>query len=832
MSGTTLSLGVLIDGAVGATFGSAVNKINSEVKKMGSDFANLTKQQKALQGFEKNKTGAQDALTALNLQKQELALLKQKNEVIRKSRADWLNADKAARTRFKNSLSDIKEKEKAVAELEVKYQKQERKANVGKAMAGLRNTPITKPANALFEFVATSAAYNLEMSRIGNKANMTREQSGNLGADLLNEAIKIGIPVQTLQEGLGEMVAGGIDPHEAMKAVAPMGSLIKAYNIDAKGIGATNNALINNMGYTTDKLGKAWDILASSSSQGKVKLEDMAQHLPSIGATMSGFNMGGDDATASAGAWLQIAERGAGDPAQAANNFHSFLQKVTSDNAEKNANEMGFSLRETIAQAQAAGEDPIIEAIKKIKDVTGGDQTKLGQLFADPQVQAFLRKATQEKDFNDALTIKNTSLSADGQVDKDAKNVEQGTAAKIQAAGAAWNNFKIAMGNGISPVANTLLDAFTWAINGVTGLINSDLGARFVATLAGIGVGFSALVTVFKVKAIVDFGLKILGLKDKLSTTKSGGETFRKLIGGLSKVFRVVGRVVMFLGRALLMNPIGIAVAAIAGAAYLIWKNWDKLKPWFTKIWASIKTVFSNAFNTLKTLFLNFTPLGLVIKHWKVLRPYFSKLWSAIKTYAASAWDGIKTVWSNVGEFFSSKIEQIKSFFSNLPSAFAEFGRNIIQGLIDGVTEKWEALKSTFNALTDMTSNFFSKSPDVERGAGNTPSVPKKVGAPSTIFAPKKPSGPLKQAKNTEPAGFLKAAPQQVSIPKVVPGRIANRHVERTNKPSASPNTGNTFHFNISQELGESGDALAQRVVRIIEQKSGARRRSFLGDMA
>lgn len=36
----------------------------------------------------------------------------------------------------------------------------------------------------------------------------------------------------------------------------------------------------------------------------------------------------------------------------------------------------------------------------------------------------------------------------------------------------------------------------------------------------------------------------------------------------------IAGRAVLWIGRALLMNPIGLAITAVAAAAYLIYRNW------------------------------------------------------------------------------------------------------------------------------------------------------------------------------------------------------------------------------------------------------------------
>lgn len=64
----------------------------------------------------------------------------------------------------------------------------------------------------------------------------------------------------------------------------------------------------------------------------------------------------GDEGTASMGAFLQIAKRAADE---AANNYQNSLQKLSSGTTEKNTQDMGFSIRDTITNAQKQGKNPI-----------------------------------------------------------------------------------------------------------------------------------------------------------------------------------------------------------------------------------------------------------------------------------------------------------------------------------------------------------------------------------------------------------------------------------------------------------------------------------------
>ena len=64
-------------------------------------------------------------------------------------------------------------------------------------------------------------------------------------------------------------------------------------------------------------------------------------------------------------------------------------------------------------------------------------------------------------------------------------------------------------------------------------------------------------------------------------------------LAGTVIAFKALGTIIAFVGKAFLFNPIGIAVAAIAGAAYLIYSNWDFLKEWFSGFFDGLAKQFA-----------------------------------------------------------------------------------------------------------------------------------------------------------------------------------------------------------------------------------------------
>ncbi|PZQ45156.1 MAG: hypothetical protein DI551_08185, partial [Micavibrio aeruginosavorus] len=94
-------------------------------------------------------------------------------------------------------------------------------------------------------------------------------------------------------------------------------------------------------------------------------------------------------------------------------------------------------------------------------------------------------------------------------------------------------------------------------------------------------------------------------------------------IGSLVYAFGVIGpaflTVLGFIkafSLGLLTTPIGwfvLGIAAIAGGAYLIIKNWDRLTGFFENLWAGIKDIFEKNIKPLLTMMNPFTAMGRVV---------------------------------------------------------------------------------------------------------------------------------------------------------------------------------------------------------------------------
>lgn len=208
--------------------------------------------------------------------------------------------------------------------------------------------------------------------------------------------------------------------------------------------------------------------------------------------------------------------------------------------------------------------------------------------------------------------------------------------------------------------------------SGLAGLVNmvGGLGTVFAA--------FGALLLAGPIVSLLTLGGAIgrlgLLLLPVLTTALTA------LVGSLGALFTAVraGQVVM-LGMSLTMAqlalvalPVVAIAAALAGVAYLIYRNWGAVAPFLAGVWESIKSVATVAWNVLRFLF-SWSPLGIVVNNWGALTSWMSAFWGGLTGVVSAGlalvdglltnwgvYDTIRAVWDPVVSFLSGVWERIQ----------------------------------------------------------------------------------------------------------------------------------------------------------------------------
>lgn len=115
-------------------------------------------------------------------------------------------------------------------------------------------------------------------------------------------------------------------------------------------------------------------------------------------------------------------------------------------------------------------------------------------------------------------------------------------------------------------------------------------------------------------------------------------------------------------------------------------KVWSTVTGWFSNLWGGIKAGAGKAWEGIKNT-INKAREG-VQKAWGSVKGWFSNLWGNVKSGISNAWGGIKDWFSNLQpvEWMRGAWENVGTFFENLGPRFYEWGKNLLQGLWNGIT--------------------------------------------------------------------------------------------------------------------------------------------------
>ncbi|MBX5565608.1 phage tail tape measure protein [Pseudomonas aeruginosa] len=346
-------------------------------------------------------------------------------------------------------------------------------------------------------------------------------------------------------------------------------------------------------------------------------------------------------------------------------------KRFTKANAALAEMKAGFNLDFTNGKGEFGGLDNLFAQLEKLKKLTSVQRTSvMKELFGDDSETLQVVNTLMNKGL---AGYQEVADKMQAQADLQTRVKEQlGTLANtIEAAQGSWSNAMAEIGATVAPELKDLINDLGNVAVRVKDWVkaNPGLTAAIFKTAAGlallltVGGGITVmLASMLGPFALARYALTLFGLK---------GAGLGSVLFNLGKVaLPLVWKGILLIGRALLMNPIGLAVTAIAGGAYLIYKNWEPIKAFFLGLWEEIKAGFNGGFAGIAKLILDFSPLGL-----------FYRAFAGVMSY----------------------------FGVDMPAKFSDFGGMLLDGLVNGIKNKLGAVKDAISSVGDSTVGWFKE---------------------------------------------------------------------------------------------------------------------------
>lgn len=550
--------------------------------------------------------------------------------------------------------------------------------------------------------IPEALALEHQLRELGNVGQLSAKQLADMDTRLGSISRYTNQFRSEITEGLNVLVASGIDPTAALDYMNVIGRTATAAQAEIVDISKTAFSVTDNLKVSVNDLGKTMDMLAQAGKEGRFELKDMSAAFPSLTAGAGMLGMKGVPAVAQLGAALQVSMKGAGSTAEAATNFESFLQAMTSPMTVNRFEELyGFDLPKFLNETIAQSKDPIEEIVVLINKLTGGDVFAVSEIFRNKTDLNFLKPMMQNLD--EYRRIKASSLGADGIMDEDFNHMLETTTEQFKL-------LKINMKELVFPHLHKpieILNKMLTTINkhpvlqkGIFGTIIGTIGVGVVLTTLG-----TACILIGKL--VSGYGTFLKYAKDLTPVLAKSSVKLLEFIGLNTTAHNLTyGRKISQLG-----NPLGLDMSnfsfktglvadirrinnnlktSFAQLPINILKSTIALKDWIVTSIKSFPSNFINGLNAFKKGFLTIpnliktaiisfrafsvtlltNPLGwialaisavafVIYKYWKPISGFFKGLWQGLK----EGFEPLMPLFKRIRTTFEPVLKPIKTVF-------------------------------------------------------------------------------------------------------------------------------------------------------------------------
>lgn len=719
------SVGVIIGGIVGSSFRSAVSGTRRALDSLGDTSRRLQERQNAL-------TRATERYGQLG-----------------SSRMQRLNSDLL---RVSRTMEQIERQQRRLSAVSATSDalKSNRMALYGQ---GAETYGIARTLGApVMASVKQYSSFESQLRDISVTGDLDSRQEQAIGTAIRRASLQVNQLQESLLGGVGQLVADGMNPQQAATFAGMLGKAATATKADMTDLAKMTYAFSDALKITDAKeLEQAFGIAATGAKLGSFELKDMAKALPGMAKAFAARGIYGKDAITQIVASLEVG-KGSGSAEEAVTNMSNWLAAMgRGDTTQKYAKagvDYQGSMQNYVAQGLSQYEASLMIANRFI-DGKGkafvqqwkaagsrGDQEGqqklmesfgLAEVFTDIQTVNHLLSMRQGWDKYQSNKQEMNTPSAMATLDKDAAKQNDTLEGRWRRTQIGFNDSAISIGESLRPALIQLGETFIPIMNSVGKWIAANpqlvsgtiqvIGALLAFKMATIGLklGLNLLISPFvnvwknavllranwlRLSLALGEGGKLRWLVTGFSTVAKGAGTLARVLGGgLVRGLMLAGRAVLFIGRALLMNPIGLIITGVAMAAYLIYRYWGPISAFFKRMWAQVTSAFSSAWSGIKSA-------------WGSVTGWFSGIWGRIKTAFNGGIAGIGKLimnWSPLGLFYKAFAGVMSWFGVDLPKNFTDFGGNLISGLVSGIGNKLSAAKDTIVNFGNSISGWFKE---------------------------------------------------------------------------------------------------------------------------
>ncbi|EFE1807888.1 phage tail tape measure protein [Escherichia coli] len=451
-------------------------------------------------------------------------------------------------------------------------------------------------------FLQPAIGFGKEMSRV--QALTRIDKNSPQFKALREQALKLGSETQftasDAASGQSFLAMAGFTPQAIQAALPGVLNMALAGGVELGETADIGSNILTQFNLTADQMDRVGDTLTAAFTRTNTDLRALGETMKYTGPVAAKLGISLEEAAAMAGMLANNGLRGsdAGTAMRASLSRLASPPKAAADALK----ELGVSVADARGKMRPM-EDVLLDLYKATQKYGQVDQVSFFKDIAGEEAFVGLQTLVAAAGSGELQKLTRELQGARGEADRVAKVMADNLDGDLKNLDSAWEGLRIRISDLVDGPLRSVTQWLTRVLEKITSLAQAHPVLTRQLLIAG-GALLAMTATIGSLSLVIGV------LYGKLATLRLGFDILTRsmnVIRVLPALWGMVTGSVSLLGGAIgaLFSPVSLIVAALAGAAVLIWKYWDPIRAFFAGVFSGIM----ERLNPLRETFERFGPV-------------------------------------------------------------------------------------------------------------------------------------------------------------------------------------------------------------------------------
>ncbi|EFO0219867.1 phage tail tape measure protein [Escherichia coli] len=451
-------------------------------------------------------------------------------------------------------------------------------------------------------FLQPAIGFGKEMSRV--QALTRIDKNSPQFKALREQALKLGSETQftasDVASGQSFLAMAGFTPQAIQAALPGVLNMALAGGVELGETADIGSNILTQFNLTADQMDRVGDTLTAAFTRTNTDLRALGETMKYTGPVAAKLGISLEEAAAMAGMLANNGLRGsdAGTAMRASLSRLASPPKAAADALK----ELGVSVADARGKMRPM-EDVLLDLYKATQKYGQVDQVSFFKDIAGEEAFVGLQTLVAAAGSGELQKLTRELQGARGEADRVAKVMADNLDGDLKNLDSAWEGLRIRISDLVDGPLRSVTQWLTRVLEKITSLAQAHPVLTRQLLIAG-GALLAMTATIGSLSLVIGV------LYGKLATLRLGFDILTRsmnVVRVLPALWGMLTGSVSLLGGAIgaLFSPVGLIVAALAGAAVLIWKYWDPIRAFFAGVFSGIM----ERLNPLRETFERFGPV-------------------------------------------------------------------------------------------------------------------------------------------------------------------------------------------------------------------------------